>query len=348
MGLQIGEIVPRQEIQLHELQGKTVAVDAFNTIYQFLSTIRQPDGTPLMDSKKRITSHLSGLFYRNVNLLTQGIKLIYVFDGKAPELKGKTQESREYAKEEARKKYETARKEEDIEAMSKYAKQTTQLNEEMLNESKTLLDTLGVPVVQAPSEGEAQAAYICKAEENIYAVASQDYDSLLFGATRLIQNLTLARKRRLASGAFIPIQPEMIELQKVLNGLQLTREQLISLGILVGTDYNPGGIKGIGPKKALILVKQYKQPTLIFSAVENQLRQQGLEMEFDWQQVFSLFNNPEVTRQYSIKFKKPDFSAAEKLLCKEHDFSEERVKNAFEKLEKQQEAARQADLKKWF
>lgn len=348
MGLQIGEIVPRQEISLRDLEGKIIAVDAFNTIYQFLSTIRQPDGTPLMDSKQRITSHLSGLFYRNVNLLTQGIKLIYVFDGKAPELKGSTQEAREFAKEEARKKYEAAKKEEDIGAMAKYAKQTTQLNQEMLNESKALLDALGIPIIQAPGEGEAQASYICKAEENIYAVASQDYDSLLFGATRLIQNLTLARKRRLASGAFIPIQPEIIELQKVLNGLQLTHEQLISLGILAGTDYNPGGVKGIGPKKALILVKQYKQPTLIFSAVEKQLSEQGMKMEFDWQQVFSLFKNPEVTRHYSIKFKKPDFNAAEKLLCREHDFSEERVKNAFEKLEKQQEAARQADLKKWF
>jgi flap endonuclease-1 len=348
MGLQIGEIVPRQEITLRDLNGKIVAVDAFNTIYQFLSTIRQPDGTPLMDSKHRITSHLSGLFYRNVNLLTQGMKLIYVFDGKAPELKGKTQESREFAKEEARKKYEAARKEENIEAMAKYAKQTTQLTEEMLRESKVLLDTLGIPVIQAPSEGEAQAAYICRAEENVYAVASQDYDSLLFGAPKLVQNLTLARKRRLASGAFVPIQPELIELQKVLNGLQLTHEQLISLGILVGTDYNPGGIKGIGPKKALIMVKQYKQPTLIFNHVETQLHEQGIEVEFDWQQIFSLFKNPEVTKQYSIKFKKPNLNEAEKLLCKEHDFSGERVENAFEKLEKQQAAAKQFDLKKWF
>lgn len=348
MGLQIGEIVPRQEINLHDLQGKTVAVDAFNAIYQFLSTVRQPDGTPLMDSKKRITSHLSGLFYRNVNLLTQGIKLVYVFDGKAPELKGKTQESREYAKEEARKKYETAKREEDIESMAKYAKQITQLNEEMLNESKELLAAIGIPVVQASGEGEAQAAYICKADEKVYAVASQDYDSLLFGAPRLIQNLTLARKRRLASGAFIPVQPELIELQKVLNGLQLTHEQLISLGILVGTDYNPGGIKGIGPKKALIMVRQYKQPALIFKHVESQLYQQGMEIGFDWQQIFSLFKNPDVVRQYSIEFKKPDFEKAETLLCREHDFSEERVKNAFEKLEKQQEAAKQADLKKWF
>src|SRR3989344_3979478 len=116
MGLQISEIVPRQEIQLHDLQGKILAVDAFNTIYQFISTIRQPDGTPLMDSKKRITSHLSGLFYRNINLLTRGIKLVYVFDGEPPELKYKTHERRGAVRDSAREKYEEAKKEEDIES----------------------------------------------------------------------------------------------------------------------------------------------------------------------------------------------------------------------------------------
>src|SRR3989338_3323147 len=236
MGLQISEIVPRQEIQLHDLQGKILAVDAFNTIYQFISTIRQPDGTPLMDSKKRITSHLSGLFYRNINLLTRGIKLVYVFDGKAPALKGVTHEARNALKEEAKRKYEEAKRAEDIEGMARYARQTTYLTEDILIESKELLKALGIPVVQAPSEGEEQAAYMCRTNEQIYAAASQDYDALLFCSPRLIQNLTLARKRRLASGIFVPIQTEMIELQQVLNTLQLDHEQLISLGILVGTD----------------------------------------------------------------------------------------------------------------
>jgi flap endonuclease-1 len=276
------------------------------------------------------------------------MRLIYVFDGEAPELKGRTQESRGFAKEEAQKKYEAAKKREDIEAMGRYARQITQLNEEMIEESKELLNCLGIPVVQALGEGEAQAAYICRTDERIYAVASQDYDALLFSAPRLVQNLTLARKRRLASGAFVPVQPELIELQRVLNSLQISHEQLIALGILVGTDYNPGGVKGIGPKKALTLINQYKQPALIFSAVERQFRQQGMEMDFDWQQIFSLFKNPEVAKHPSIKFGKPNFSKAEKLLCGEHDFSHERVESAFEKLEKQQESAKQSDLKKWF
>src|SRR3989344_7674643 len=244
MGLKISEIVPKKAISFSDLKGKTLAVDAFNTIYQFLSTIRQSDGTPLMDNKKRITSHLSGLFYRNVNLLREGLKLVYVFDGQAPKLKTGTWERRTQAKENAFEKYEQAKKKEDIEEMGKYAKQLATLDEEKIKESKELLEAMGIMVVQAPGEGEAQAAYLSQ-KKDVYACASQDYDSLLFGAPLLVQNLTLARKRKTVSG-YVSIEPEIIELEKVLNSLQINLDQLICLGILVGTDYNPGGVKGIG------------------------------------------------------------------------------------------------------
>ncbi len=173
MGLQIGEIVPRREISFGELKGKIIAVDAFNAIYQFLTSIRQPDGTPLMDSKRRITSHLSGLFYRNVALLADGIKVVYVFDGEYNILKNRTHEYREESKDVAREKYEKAREEEDIEAMGKYARGFVKLDKEMIKESKELLEALGIAVVQAPSEGEMQCAYMVKDGE-AYAVASQD------------------------------------------------------------------------------------------------------------------------------------------------------------------------------
>ncbi|MEK6881175.1 MAG: FEN1 family endonuclease, partial [Nanoarchaeota archaeon] len=199
MGLQIAEIVPRKEIKILDLKGKIICVDAFNTLYQFLSTIRQPDGTPLMDSKKRITSHLSGLFYRNVSLLTQGLKLIYVFDGKPPALKGGTHELREEIRDSMKEKYEQAKKDEDIESMRKYSSLLIRLNDEMIEVSKELLKAMGIAVVQAPGEGEAEAAYLSKTHES-YGIVSQDYDSLLFGATRLIRNLGLARKRKTVSG----------------------------------------------------------------------------------------------------------------------------------------------------
>ena len=323
MGLNIKDIIPRKEIQISDLQGKTVCVDAYNMLYQFLSTIRQPDGTPLMDNKQRITSHLSGIFYRNTNLLAEGIKIVYVFDGTPPELKKGTHKIRGEARENAREKYEEARHSEDVEGMKRYSTQMVRLSDEIIQESKELLEAMGVFVVQAPGEGEAEAAYLNRVKSEVYATVSQDYDSLLFGAPRLVRNLGLARKRKTFSG-WVEINPEMIELDKVLNSLELNLDQLICLGILVGTDYNPKGIPGIGQKRALDLVKKYKQPILIFESVEEQMMGLSEEDRFNWQEIFELFHKPSVVNA-EFKFKKVDEEKIKKILVDEHDFSEERV-----------------------
>jgi len=335
MGLQIGEIIRKEEISLDDLKDKVMAIDAFNTLYQFLTTIRQPDGTPLMDSKGRITSHLSGLFYRTTSLMSKGLKPIFVFDGKAPELKEKTHEIRAAVKKEAKAKFETADK---VEEKAKWAARISFLTDEMIEESKELIAALGLPFVQAPSEGEAQAAFLVQ-QGDAYAVGSQDYDSLLFGASRLVQNLTLAKTRRLPSGATIAINPQLIELEKVLNSLQLTREQLICLGILTGTDYNPGGIKGIGPKTALKIVKMHKSPALIFKEVEKEKR-----LEFDWREIFEFFKKPDVTKKYSTKFRALNEEAVKKILVKKHDFGESRIKAAIARISEQKEAKKQKRL----
>ena len=339
MGLQIGDIVPRKAIEFKELANKVIAVDAYNAIYQFLSTIRQPDGTPLMDSKKRVTSHLSGLFYRNINLLAEGAKLIYVFDGKPPSQKFGTNIKRSEAKDEAREKYEQAKSEEDIESMGKYARQNIRLTPEIILDSKKLLEAMGICVVQAPSEGESQAAAISK-HGDAWAVGSQDYDSLLFGAPRLIQNLTMARTRKTISG-IIYISPEIIELQEVLNSLQINLDQLICLGILAGTDYNPGGIKGIGQKKALELVKKYRNPVDIFNSVKDKLASQ--ENQFDWREIFELFHKPDIAR-VKIDFPKLDEGEIRKILVSEHEFSLDRVNNQLEKLRDFKEKNKQKKL----
>lgn len=336
MGLQIGDIVQRKEVQIEALKGKTIAVDAFNAIYQFLSSIRQQDGTPLMDSKKRITSHLSGLFYRNVTLLSQGLKLIYVFDGEYHVLKGKTHEIRQGAKEAAKEKYQEASDAEDIEAMGKYARGFTKLTGEMIEESKELLDAMGIAVVQAPGEGEMQCAEIVK-EGQAWAVGSQDYDAIVVGGTRLIQNLTLSKTRKTASG-FIYISPEMIEYERVLNTLDVDSDQLICLAILVGTDFNPGGVKGIGPKKALSLVKEKKYPVQIFKEFEEQGR-----LDFDWKEVFEIFKRPNVKRE-KIVFPKFDKNKIIDLLVNKHDFSLDRVEKQFEKLEQLKKSNAQSKL----
>ncbi len=345
MGLNIREIIPRKEIEISDLNGKIVCVDAFNTLYQFLSSVRQPDGTPLMDNKKRITSHLSGIFYRNISLLSEGIKLVYVFDGKAPDLKMKTWEKRGENRDVARERFEEAKQVEDLEAMRRYSSQLARLNEEMIAESKEILEAMGIMVVQAPSEGEAEAAYLSKVKKEVFACVSQDYDSLLFGAPRLIRNLTLARRRKTFSG-FVEVKPEIIELEKVMNALDINLEQLICLGILVGTDYNPKGIPGIGQKKALQIVKKFKQPVLIFQSVEEQLMNMPEEERFDWQEIFKLFRKPE-TVNAEIKFPKVNEKTIKEILIDEHDFSEERVEKQLERLREIGEQAKQKGLKDW-
>ncbi len=325
MGLQIGDIVPRHEVKLEDLKGKIIAVDAFNALYQFLASIRQPDGVPLMDSKKRITSHLSGLFYRNISLMSEGIKLVYVFDGEYHELKGKTHEIRDEAKQEMRDKYDKAKEEEDLDSMYKYSRGYMKLTQEMIEESKLLLEAMGIAVIQAPGEGEMQCAELVKSGE-AYAVASQDYDALAVGGNRLIQNLTLARTRKTVSGT-IYISPEMLEYEKVLNSLNIDADQFISLAVLVGTDFNPGGVRGIGPKKAIALVREKKYPIQIFKELEESGR-----LNFDWKQVFEIFKKPNV-KKMKINFPKFNVEKIKKILVEEHEFSEERVEKQIAKLD---------------
>jgi flap endonuclease-1 len=346
MGLNIREIIPRKELGISELKGKIVCVDAFNTLYQFLSSIRQMDGTPLMDSQKRITSHLSGIFYRNLTLIEEGIKLVYVFDGIPPAQKFATAKIRREGRELAKERYEKAREEEELDAMKRYSSQLVRINEEIIKESKELLEAMGIAVVQAPGEGEAQAAYLAKSRSEIYASASQDYDSLLFGAPNLIRNLTLARKRKTISG-WIEVKPEIIELEKVLNYLEINLDQLICLGILVGTDYNPKGIPGIGQKKALQIVKRFKQPILIFDSIKEQIDNLSEEDKFDWKEIFELFHKPNVTNAM-FKFSKVNEKKIREILVEEHDFSDERVQKQLERLREITEKNKQKGLDKWF
>ncbi len=327
MGLQIGGIITKKEIEFSELKGKIIAVDAFNAIYQFLTTIRQPDGTPLKDSNGNVTSHLSGLFYRNMNLILEGIKLVYVFDGEAPELKNQTKENRKEAKDEMKERYERAKAEENIEGMGKYARGFVYLDEQKIKESKELLSAMGIAVVQAPGEGEAQASYMAE-EGLVYAAASQDYDCLMFRAPILIQNLSMARKRKTVSG-FKEVFPQIIELKEVLKELGINHEQLICLGILCGTDYNPGGVKGLGPKKSLKLVKEYKTKEKIFEAVG---KSEKYLMDFDWNAIYNEILNSNVDKKARIEFPKIDKKKIKDILMK-YEFSKERIENQLEKLD---------------
>jgi len=338
MGVSLTNLIEdKRTLELSELKGKTIAIDAFNTIYQFLSIIRDRfTGEPLRDSSGNITSHLSGLFYRTIKILENGITPVFVFDGEPPEFKRETTEARMKIREEAETKWKEALERGDREAVRRYSQQASKLTPEMTEESKKLLSAMGISWVQAPSEGEAQAAYLAK-KNIVYASGSQDWDSLLFGAPRLVRNLTITGRRKLpGKEKYIEVKPEIIELEKVLTSLNISHEQLVILGLLTGTDYNPGGIKGIGPKTALKLVRECK-------TLDNVLRHVEWNFEVPAEDIFNFFLNPPVE---DMEIKKETFNLEEvrRILVDEHSFSEERVNSALKRLQEIRTSEKQSSL----
>jgi flap endonuclease-1 len=340
MGVDFGDVIPRKKIELAALSNMKLAVDAYNALYQFLAIIRGVGGEHLHDSQGRVTSHLSGLFYRSINLLELNIKLVYVFDGKPPELKMEEIERRKKARDEAGRQYAVAVAAGDMESARKYAEASTLLRKDMVRDSKMLLDAMGIPWVDAPSEGEAQAA-VMAAEGTVDAVASQDHDSLLFGAPLLARNVTISGRRRLPSkNIMIEIEPETISLSETLKELQMNREQLIDLGILVGTDFNPDGFKGIGPARALKFLKTYGSLEKIPSIQEELAR-------VDYPAIRNLFLSPPSIPSVKPAWKEYDAEAVKSFLVDEHSFSAERVEAASKRIIGL-ERSKSETLEKWF
>ena len=348
MGTKINELVTitKKVISFENLLNKEIAIDAFNTIYQFLAIIRQKDGTPLKDYEGNVTSHLSGLFYRTLNFLEHNIKPIYVFDGTPSELKLDTIKERKKGKQEAREKMVEAQEEEDFEKAMRYAQYSSTLNESMVRESKKLIEYLGIPVIQADSEGEAQAAYLVS-KGDAWACASQDYDSLLFGAKRLIRNFAITRTRKVKDTT-TSVDIEYISLSKFLEQLNINREQLIEMGILIGTDFYPG-IKGIGQHTALDLIKKHGS---LENIIRNNItiRNKSIDISLDIvNEIKEIFLKPNVNQNYTKpKWIGINYDKVEELLIEEHNFSSQRVKNALKQIKKQDLSKRQASLDDFF
>lgn len=340
MGVNLRSIAEPKKIDLEDLRGKKIAIDAFNALYQFLSIIRGMTGDLLRDNKGRVTSHLSGLFYRNMNLLETGIEMIYVFDGTPPKLKSMEIERRREIKAQAGQMYKEALEKKDYVSAKKYASATSYLDNQMIEESKKLLDLMGIPWLQAPSEGEATAAYLNSTGVVDYA-ASQDYDSLLFGASRLVRNITISGKRKLPNRSIrVDVIPETVALSDVLSENSITREQLIDIGILLGTDFNPDGFAGIGPATALKFIKKY-------SKIEDIPDLRG-KIGFDPNEIREIFLHPQVsTKEVSLESKSPDRDALSQFLIVNHDFSKERIDAALGRLDAQKQKASQS-LERWF
>ncbi|MBI4148750.1 flap structure-specific endonuclease [Candidatus Woesearchaeota archaeon] len=295
MGLSIGPLLVRDQISLASLKGKRIAVDTYIELYQFLRSM-----PVLTDRKGRVTTHLSGLFYRTTHLLSLGVKPCFVLDGPFPDIT-------KHAK---------------VDNRSVAPRTGSTITPDIMGSTKTLLQLLGVPVIQSPSEGEAQAAHLAR-KGQVWGVASQDFDSLLFGAPRFVFNLTMAKTRKVRGRTEL-IGTYVYDLQKNLKHLGISREQFIGMAMLVGTDFNPG-VEGLGPKRALELVKRYKH------RLDKLFKFVPWRYQYTWKEVYDCIRTMPVTNRYRLKWKAPDVEGLVDFLVKQHDFDEKRVRNALQK-----------------
>jgi flap endonuclease-1 len=351
LAVQLGSLVAgvKESITFDDLADRTIAVDAFNTIYQFITIIRGPDGTPLMDSKGRVTSHLSGLFYRTISMLEHKITPVFVFDGIPPLLKRRTIEARMKHRQDAEREWGKALEKGMLEEARAHAVQSSRITKDMIESAKELLTSMGIAYIQAPSEGEAQAARMTR-EGLVYASASQDYDLFLFGSDVAIRNLTISGRRKLPSkNVFIDIMPERIELKKLLESLAISRKQLIWLGMLMGTDFNDG-IPKVGPKTALKIVREHTSLGEIVAYVKEKY---NTEFEVDPVEIEQTFENPDTSEMSKEEMEKilagakPNRERVVKFMCDEHDFSEERIGKFADTLMKLRSKSGQKGIGSW-
>ena len=342
MGVNLSDLTEPKSMEMEDLRGKKVAIDTYNIVYQFMSAIRQPDGYPLCDSKGRTTSHLTGLLHRTASLIEAGIEPVFVFDGKPHPLKQATLDGRKERREKAEQEWKDAVERGDMKTAHTKAQQTSRMTDEVKESAKELIRYMGLPIVDAPSDGEQEAAYICR-RKDVWATASQDFDSLLFGTPVLLRNLTMTGRRKVpGKDIYREIKTEVIDSEEFLRNLGISREQLVDMCILMGTDFNTG-IKGIGPKKALKLVRDNGD-------LESVLRKIGEDIT-DYQEIRGIFLDYEGSDDYSVEHGPLDRQAVVDMLTS-YDFSADRVNSALDRIEsarKEEERKRkQKALDAWF
>ena len=342
MGVNLSDLTEPKSMEMEDLCGKKVAIDTYNIVYQFMSAIRQPDGYPLCDSKGRTTSHLTGLLHRTASLIEAGIEPVFVFDGKPHPLKQATLDGRKERREKAEQEWKDAVERGDMKTAHTKAQQTPRMTDEVKESAKELIRYMGLPIVDAPSDGEQEAAYICR-RKDVWATASQDFDSLLFGTPVLLRNLTMTGRRKVpGKDIYREIKTEVIDSEEFLRNLGISREQLVDMCILMGTDFNTG-IKGIGPKKALKLVRDNGD-------LESVLRKIGEDIP-DYQEIRGIFLDYEGSDDYSVEHGPLDRRAVVDMLTS-YDFSADRVNSALDRIEsarKEEERKRkQKALDAWF
>eukprot|EP01036_Dinobryon_divergens_P036899 gene36899-48136_t len=265
-----------KEQEMENYTGRRVAIDASMVMYQFLIAVRTsgtgggPQQAMLMNEAGEVTSHIQGIFNRTIKMMSNGIKPVYVFDGKPPQMKGGELAKRMAARAKAESELETAKEAGDTEDIEKFSKRLVKVTRQHNEDAKELLRLMGVPVITAPCEAEAQCAELAK-KKKVYATATEDMDALTFRTPKLVRRLTFSQG---GGGSKDKQQPILeLDLETVLAGLELTYEQFVDLCILCGCDYC-STIKGVGPKTALKLIKQHKN-------IEGVIAQMRKEKKFD-------------------------------------------------------------------
>jgi len=325
MGCNLRDLASPENIELDSLSGKRVGVDAFLTAFQFLTTIRdrspQGDGGPLKAENGKIVSHLMGFLNRTTTLLSKGIKPVFIFDGKAPDLKADEIAARRARREESERIHKEALEAGDFALAQKMAPRIMHYSQEMVDETKQLLDLLGVPWVVAEAEGEGQAA-VMAAKGQLDIVATQDWDALLYGTPHLVRNLMSDGSKQHGR----VVRAQAIDLKQMLETHGLSREQLIDLAIMIGTDFHPG-IKGIGPKTGIKLIKEHGSIEVIC-----QVKDKEVPARLD--EIREIFHNhPAVeVADEDLVPGKIDVKGLIQFLQVERQFSQRRMDNELDKL----------------
>lgn len=325
MGAPLTPLIEIEKIGLKGICGKVLAVDALNAVYQFLALVRA--GTePLKNRRGLVTSHLVGIATRYSKLALEcQCGFVFVFDGPPHPLKAREIERRRELRRKAREEYERLLAEGKLDEAFSKAVVAVSVDEWTIESAKKLVQLMGFPVVEAPADAEAQAALIVSRGE-AWAVSSQDWDSLLYGAPRLVRYVTLTGFEWLPSKQRArKLEPELAELEKVVRVLGITRRQLVEIAVLVGTDYNEG-VEGVGPKTAYKLIKTYGSLDRLPASIRAKLPE-------NYEEIVELFLNPPVKKDYALDFREPDREGLMRFLVDENDFSPSRAQTIVERLE---------------
>ncbi|NXP15449.1 FEN1 endonuclease, partial [Thinocorus orbignyianus] len=335
----IADVAPGaiRENDIKSYFGRKVAIDASMSIYQFLIAVRQ-GAEVLQNEEGETTSHLMGMFYRTIRMVENGIKPVYVFDGKPPQLKSGELSKRTERRAEAEKHLQEAQEAGEEENIEKYSKRLVKVTQQHNEECKKLLTLMGIPYVEAPGEAEASCATLVKAGK-VYAAATEDMDCLTFGSPVLMRHLTASETKKL------PIQE--FHLNRILQDLDLTWEQFVDLCILLGCDYCES-IRGIGPKRAIELIKEHKS----IEKIVQQLDTKKYPLPENWlhKEAQKLFLEPDVVDPEAVELKwtEPDEEQLVQFMCGEKQFNEERIRNGVKRLSKSRQGSTQGRLDDFF